>query len=163
MQTGRAMHRNLGLVEICETCVAMQAMNPDPTSMFVKHDGDVKEVTRALVSATKVVSVAPEKKKPMRSVKQIQDEINQKENEIFALKGELEVAQLAAFFEANSVPEGVRPIFANKRTGERILVSSFPSHFPRGFILKKDGTLSDKVEREIYDDQYTFIGETEVK
>lgn len=43
-------HRNLGHVEIDEACLALQATNPDSTSMFVKHDGDIKEVTRALVS-----------------------------------------------------------------------------------------------------------------
>lgn len=46
-------HKHLGDVLITENCLAMQAMNPDSTSMFVKHDGDIKEVTRSLVEPKK--------------------------------------------------------------------------------------------------------------
>lgn len=92
MQTGRAMHRNLGLVEICETCLAMQAMNPDPTSMFVKHDGDVKEVTRALVSASGAVSVVPEKKSPMRSDKEIQAQMDIKNMFLSAPENQIDLS-----------------------------------------------------------------------
>ena len=49
-------HRNLGLVEIDENCHALQAMNPDSTSMFIKHDGEIKEVTSALVSTSRTAS-----------------------------------------------------------------------------------------------------------
>lgn len=49
---GMVTHRNLGLVEIDESCLALQATNPDSTSMFVKHDGEIKEVTRALVGTS---------------------------------------------------------------------------------------------------------------
>jgi hypothetical protein len=44
-----AWHRNLGEVWITEACDYLQNSNPDPSSCFVEHDGDVKEVTRNLV------------------------------------------------------------------------------------------------------------------
>lgn len=44
-----AWHRNLGEVSITEACDYLQATNPDLSSMFVEHDGEVKEVTKALV------------------------------------------------------------------------------------------------------------------
>ena len=45
-----AIHSCLGSVEITDECLVMQAMNPDPTSMFVEHAGEIKEVSRNLVS-----------------------------------------------------------------------------------------------------------------
>lgn len=43
------MHRHIGLCQVTETCLYMQRTNPDTTSMYVEHDGDLKEVTKALV------------------------------------------------------------------------------------------------------------------
>jgi len=40
-----ATHKCLGTVTITDDCLAMQAMNPDPTSI-----GDIKEVSRSMVS-----------------------------------------------------------------------------------------------------------------
>jgi len=42
-------HRNLGECTIDELCMEMNRTNPDKTSIFVVHDNDIKEVTKALV------------------------------------------------------------------------------------------------------------------
>lgn len=42
-------HRNLGECFITDECNYLQHDNPDPTSIFIEHDGEVKEVTRNLV------------------------------------------------------------------------------------------------------------------
>ena len=44
-----AWHKNLGEVYISEVCEYLQATNPDPSSIFVDHDGDTKEVSKHLV------------------------------------------------------------------------------------------------------------------
>lgn len=49
MTTNR-WHRNLGRVKVTDACRELNRTNPDPTSTFVEHDGDVKEVTRALLT-----------------------------------------------------------------------------------------------------------------
>ena len=46
------MHRNLGECIINLECLAMQLRNADPTSIFVEHDGDIKEVSRAMIYET---------------------------------------------------------------------------------------------------------------
>ncbi|OBY86982.1 hypothetical protein [Delftia sp. JD2] len=46
---GIAFHRKLGAVHIDQACVALQVKNPDASTAFVVHEGDVKEVTRALL------------------------------------------------------------------------------------------------------------------
>ena len=48
------MHKGLGSVWITESCTAMQAMNPDSTSMFVEHEGEIKEVTKRMVTIPNV-------------------------------------------------------------------------------------------------------------
>ena len=45
----KAIHKNLGEVEYTEACRFLQLTNPDPSSIFVEHDGDIKEVTKSLV------------------------------------------------------------------------------------------------------------------
>lgn len=95
----------------------------------------------------------------MRSIAEIKEEIKLQTTALAALKAELKFAQFATFIKDSGVPDGVRPIFAHKRTGERVLASSFSDYWPKGFVFKKDGTLSDKVERTIYTDEYTFVGE----
>ncbi len=48
---GRAVtHRHLGPCLVTEACEYLQRTNPDTTSMYVEHDGELKEVTKALVS-----------------------------------------------------------------------------------------------------------------
>ena len=42
-------HHNLGDVLITADCLALQQLNPDPTSIFIEHDGEIKEVSRALL------------------------------------------------------------------------------------------------------------------
>lgn len=42
---GKATHRNLGIVEITEACLFMQDRNPDASTLYVEHDGDIKEVS----------------------------------------------------------------------------------------------------------------------
>ena len=44
-----AWHKNLGEVEYTEACQFLQLTNPDPTSIFIEHYGDIKEVTKSSV------------------------------------------------------------------------------------------------------------------
>jgi len=48
---GKYYHRTLEcIVEVTPTCIEMSKRAPmDRTSTFVEHDGDVKEVTEALI------------------------------------------------------------------------------------------------------------------
>jgi hypothetical protein len=48
----KVTHQNLGECIINMECLAMQLRNADPTSIFVEHDGDIKEVSRAMISET---------------------------------------------------------------------------------------------------------------
>lgn len=43
-------HVNLGSVLIDDACEYLNHKNPDPTSIFVRKDGEILEVTKALVS-----------------------------------------------------------------------------------------------------------------
>jgi len=45
----RLLHAFLGDVVYSDAAAALQRLNPDPTSLFVEHDGEVKEVTAHLV------------------------------------------------------------------------------------------------------------------
>jgi hypothetical protein len=50
VKTSRTViHRNLGEVVINSECLFMQATNPDPTTIYVQHDGDIKEVSRNMI------------------------------------------------------------------------------------------------------------------
>lgn len=49
----RAIHSNLGEVKIDDACLVMQRMNSDPTSMFVHHKGETKEVSKNMVTIIK--------------------------------------------------------------------------------------------------------------
>lgn len=42
-------HKILGDIEITEECLKINLCNPDPTSTFVFHDGQIKEVSKSLV------------------------------------------------------------------------------------------------------------------
>lgn len=44
-------HKNLGVVYIDESCIYLNALNSDPTSCFVVHDGETKEVSLAMIAA----------------------------------------------------------------------------------------------------------------
>lgn len=46
----RRHHRELGPVTITDECRELQRTNPDPTSTYVVHDGELKEVTKALLT-----------------------------------------------------------------------------------------------------------------
>jgi hypothetical protein len=48
----KVTHRNLGECIINMECLAMQLRNADPSSIFVEHDGDIKEVSRSMISET---------------------------------------------------------------------------------------------------------------
>ncbi len=48
-EVGIAFHRKFGAVHIDQACVALQAINPDASTAFVVHEGEVKEITRALL------------------------------------------------------------------------------------------------------------------
>jgi hypothetical protein len=49
--SGREVHHsNIGPCIVSPMCLEMQRTNPDKTSMYVYHDGDIKEVTKALVT-----------------------------------------------------------------------------------------------------------------
>ena len=45
----KTQHKNLGEVTINMECLAMQIQNCDPTTIFVEHDGDIKEVSRSMI------------------------------------------------------------------------------------------------------------------
>lgn len=61
-----AFHRKLGAVEIDQSCIALQALNPDSSTVFVKHDGEIREVTRALLVSVDSVEAIAEEMKEMR-------------------------------------------------------------------------------------------------
>lgn len=42
-------HKNLGEVSITDEAIALQAVNCDPSSVFVEHDSEVLEVSRSMV------------------------------------------------------------------------------------------------------------------
>jgi hypothetical protein len=42
-------HKNLGEVFITLECLALQVQNCDPSSIFVEHDGEIKEVSRSMI------------------------------------------------------------------------------------------------------------------
>ena len=46
---GKRTHKNLGEVFITEDCLALQLQNADPTSIFVEHAGEIKEVSRTML------------------------------------------------------------------------------------------------------------------
>ena len=52
----KVTHKNLGECIINMECLAMQLRNADPTSIFVEHDGDIKEVSRSMISETNAAS-----------------------------------------------------------------------------------------------------------
>lgn len=63
LAVGMAFHRNLGPVEIDAACAALQSLNPDSATVYVKHDHELKEVTRALlVSVDSAEAIAAEMK-----------------------------------------------------------------------------------------------------
>lgn len=43
-------HQNLGRCIIDDQCEYLQSKNPDRTSIFVEHEGDIKEVTKSMIS-----------------------------------------------------------------------------------------------------------------
>jgi hypothetical protein len=45
----KVRHKNLGECLVTEACLHIQRTNPDTWTMFVEHDGELKEVTKALV------------------------------------------------------------------------------------------------------------------
>ena len=49
----RARHKILGECLVTQQCRYMQTANPDPLSMYIEHDGEIKEVTTALVEIVK--------------------------------------------------------------------------------------------------------------
>ena len=51
---GKRRHKNLGDVFITIDCLALQLQNADPTSIFVEHNGEIKEVSRGMIEAPNV-------------------------------------------------------------------------------------------------------------
>lgn len=47
-------HKGRGLCAITEFCIALEAMNPDPTSTFVLFDGDSDEVEVSIALLEKI-------------------------------------------------------------------------------------------------------------
>ncbi len=43
------IHKNLGSVEITEACAFMQKSNPDSSSIFVEHLGEIIEVSKHMI------------------------------------------------------------------------------------------------------------------
>lgn len=56
---GKRTHKNLGDVFITVECLAMQLQNPDPTSIFVEHNGEIKEVSRSMMVAPNYAANQP--------------------------------------------------------------------------------------------------------
>lgn len=46
----KVFHKNHGFCEVTDACTYMQRTNPDHTSMFISHNGEIIEVTKVLVS-----------------------------------------------------------------------------------------------------------------
>jgi hypothetical protein len=44
------LHKNLGPVVFTEACEHLQKTNPDSSSVFVEHDGEVMEVSKSMVA-----------------------------------------------------------------------------------------------------------------
>lgn len=49
MPTITVVHRFLGKAVICDQCNRLNFDNPDPTSIFIRHKGEIIEVSKALV------------------------------------------------------------------------------------------------------------------
>lgn len=65
-EVGFVSHKNLGAVEIDRACVALQAQNPDASTAFVKHEGEIKEVARALLVSVDTVEAIADEMKDLR-------------------------------------------------------------------------------------------------
>ncbi len=50
--TGKLWHKNHGEVVVNEDTQHLDRANPDPTSRFVQHDGDIIEVSKNMVTGT---------------------------------------------------------------------------------------------------------------
>ncbi len=46
----KANHKHLGKVVITEHCFALKSYSTDPDTFFVEHEGEIKEVTKSLIS-----------------------------------------------------------------------------------------------------------------
>lgn len=55
----KTRHKNLGEVTINLECLAMQIQNCDPTTIFVEHDGEIKEVSRSMIVLTDPEQCSP--------------------------------------------------------------------------------------------------------
>jgi len=55
----KVTHKNIGECIINMECLAMQLRNADPTSIFVEHDGDIKEVSRSMIYETNKLLTDP--------------------------------------------------------------------------------------------------------
>ena len=49
LSEGLACHDILGQVEITNICIDLQKTNPDNTTLYVEHRGEIKEVSKRLV------------------------------------------------------------------------------------------------------------------
>ncbi len=47
---GEYNHKNLGKVKIDEQCLQLQKRNPDSSSIYVNHNGEIKEVSKKMIS-----------------------------------------------------------------------------------------------------------------
>ena len=59
----KVTHKNLGECVINMECLAMQLRNTDPSSVFVEHDGDIKEVSRSMIKNRSEMSEEKQLKK----------------------------------------------------------------------------------------------------
>lgn len=48
-QHATVTHRHLGPVEITLKCMMLQQINPDPSSVYVEHRGEIIEVSKSLI------------------------------------------------------------------------------------------------------------------
>lgn len=49
MELKMVTHKFLGKVQITEACMALQALNTDPSTIYVEYDDDIREVSKSLI------------------------------------------------------------------------------------------------------------------
>lgn len=97
----------------------------------------------------------------MRDIQNIEADLLKAREECVRLQNELGAAQLAKYLRDAGVPEGCRPVFRDKRTGQRVLVDRHEGIWVSGHVLKKDGSLSNK-RRPLFDVRdFEFVGASE--
>lgn len=99
----------------------------------------------------------------MRDIKDIEAALLKAREECVRLQKELDGARLAKYLRDAGVPDGCRPVFRQKKSGVRVLVTHMDSYLAIGKVIKRDGTLSNNGTRALYVGEYEFVGEAEAQ